>query len=74
MSAKQHSAPVVVFARLPVPGVTKTRLAATVGGDMAAEFYKLCAEQVFREVCRCAFHVNQQQTVKANNSCIPQAM
>ncbi|KAL4436628.1 hypothetical protein ABPG75_003767 [Micractinium tetrahymenae] len=37
---------VVVFARLPVPGQVKTRLAAAVGNEAAAMFYKRCAERV----------------------------
>lgn len=43
---------VVVFARLPVPGKVKTRLAAGVGADQAAAFYKLCAEHTVLEVSR----------------------
>lgn len=43
---------VVVFARLPVPGKVKTRLAAGAGPDQAAAFYKLCAEHACLEVVR----------------------
>ncbi len=39
----------IVFARLPLPGKVKTRLARDVGDEPAAEFYRLCAEHVFRE-------------------------
>ena len=39
----------IVFARFPLPGKVKTRLARDVGDEPAAEFYKLCAEHVFRE-------------------------
>jgi rSAM/selenodomain-associated transferase 2/rSAM/selenodomain-associated transferase 1 len=39
----------IVFARLPLPGKVKTRLARDVGDEPAAEFYKICAEHVFRE-------------------------
>lgn len=45
---------IVVFARLPVPGKAKTRLAASVGNEAAAEFYKLCAEQTFHSAYRLA--------------------
>ncbi|GMH40829.1 hypothetical protein BSKO_08733 [Bryopsis sp. KO-2023] len=38
----------VVFARLPVPGKVKTRLAASVGNESACAFYKECAEHVIR--------------------------
>lgn len=44
----------VVFARLPVPGRTKTRLAASVGPDAAAAFYRACAEHVIQ---RCLEYV-----------------
>lgn len=39
----------ILFARLPHAGVVKTRLAASLGDDLATEFYTLCAERVFRE-------------------------
>lgn len=41
-----------VFARLPVPGQVKTRLAAGAGPEQAAAFYKLCAEHAYLEVLR----------------------
>lgn len=47
-----HSA-LVIFARLPVPGVAKTRLAAGIGAEAAAAAYKLCAEAVFAAAARC---------------------
>lgn len=56
-ASMQHAGPpaaVVVFARYPVPGKTKTRLAASVGAGAAAEFYKACAEHTFAEVHRCS--------------------
>ena len=40
------TAGLVVFARLPVPGRVKTRLAASVGPEAACRFYKACAEHV----------------------------
>ena len=42
-----------VFARLPVPGKVKTRLAAAVGPDQATSAYKAFAENCFREASRC---------------------
>jgi len=39
----------IIFARFPSPGKVKTRLAGDIGDEPAAEFYKLCAEHVFRE-------------------------
>lgn len=44
---------VVVFARLPRPGLVKTRLAASVGDEAAALFYKHCAEAVIGQLGRC---------------------
>ncbi|KAG7671073.1 hypothetical protein Ndes2526B_g01151 [Nannochloris sp. 'desiccata'] len=40
---------IIVFARHPTPGRVKTRLAAGVGIDGAARFYKHCAEKVIQE-------------------------
>jgi len=40
---------VIVFARLPVPGKVKTRLAKGIGAERAATFYKQCAEHVLRQ-------------------------
>ena len=40
---------IIVFARHPTPGQVKTRLAAGVGNDGAARFYKNCAEKVIQE-------------------------
>ena len=40
---------VIIFARLPVPGKVKTRLAAGVGADRACSFYAACAEHIFRQ-------------------------
>ena len=44
--AAAPTASLVVFARLPVPGRVKTRLAASVGPEAACRFYKACAEHV----------------------------
>jgi glycosyltransferase A (GT-A) superfamily protein (DUF2064 family) len=48
----QQRAALAVFARLPVPGQVKTRLAAGAGAKQAADFYKLCAEHACLEVLR----------------------
>lgn len=46
---------VIIFARLPVEGKVKTRLAKTLGSASAAtDFYKACAEHAFRQASRCA--------------------
>jgi len=41
---------IIVFARHPVIGKVKTRLAKTMGDEFAASFYKVCAEHTFTEV------------------------
>jgi glycosyltransferase A (GT-A) superfamily protein (DUF2064 family) len=51
-AAPTKRAVIVVFARLPVAGKVKTRLAAGVGPEAAAAFYKLCAEHACLEVLR----------------------
>ena len=46
-------AALVVFARLPIPGKAKTRLAKDVGDANAAEFYARMAERIFTVTSRC---------------------
>ena len=46
------SAEIAIFARLPVLGKVKTRLASGVGPEKALKFYKACAEHIFRECSR----------------------
>jgi len=41
---------IIIFAKQPVPGKVKTRLAADLGNDFAVEFYKKCAAHIFNEV------------------------
>jgi rSAM/selenodomain-associated transferase 1 len=41
---------IIVFARLPIPGEVKTRLAASIGDVAAAGFYKSCAERLFHNL------------------------
>jgi rSAM/selenodomain-associated transferase 1 len=41
---------VALFVRAPVPGRTKTRLAATVGDVAAADWYAACAKHVWNEI------------------------
>jgi rSAM/selenodomain-associated transferase 1 len=42
---------VIIFARLPVEGKVKTRLASTLGDEFALKFYKACSQHIFNE-CR----------------------
>jgi len=42
-----------IFARLPVPGKVKSRLAAAIGPESAAEAYRWFAEHCFSETSRC---------------------
>lgn len=49
-----EAAAVVIFARLPIAGKAKTRLAAGVGDANAAEFYRRMAERTFSAVARCS--------------------
>ncbi|HZV12111.1 MAG TPA: TIGR04282 family arsenosugar biosynthesis glycosyltransferase [Candidatus Kapabacteria bacterium] len=42
----------LIFARYPTPGKVKTRLAATLGADRAATFYRACAEYIFQECAK----------------------
>jgi rSAM/selenodomain-associated transferase 1 len=39
----------IIFARFPYPGKVKTRLASSLGPDLATDFYRLCAEHIFDE-------------------------
>ncbi|GAX83437.1 hypothetical protein CEUSTIGMA_g10862.t1 [Chlamydomonas eustigma] len=55
---------VIIFAKLPVPGRVKTRLAADVGPQAASDFYKSCSERVIKEVCRC----NKMETILYHSS------
>jgi glycosyltransferase A (GT-A) superfamily protein (DUF2064 family) len=43
---------VIAFARLPVAGLVKTRLAADTGNENAREVYQACAEHILCEVSR----------------------
>lgn len=52
MDEPQDRPAVVVFARLPRPGLVKTRLAASVGPEAAARFYRHCAERSIAELGR----------------------
>lgn len=50
ITGSENDKAIIVFARLPVEGKVKTRLAKDVGTDFAASFYKLCAEHTFNEI------------------------
>lgn len=49
---KHSEKSLIIFVRFPQPGKVKTRLARGIGDEMAAEFYRLCAEHVFQESAR----------------------
>ena len=40
----------IIFARYPLKGKVKTRLAEDTGEDFAFNFYKLCSENILREI------------------------
>jgi rSAM/selenodomain-associated transferase 1 len=42
----------ILLVRYPRAGQVKTRLAATLGDELAAEFYALCAQHIFAESAR----------------------
>jgi rSAM/selenodomain-associated transferase 1 len=48
-----------IFVRFPNPGKVKTRLAAVIGDKPAAEFYRLCAEHVFKESSKLSHKVRR---------------
>lgn len=49
---------VIVFARYPHPGRVKTRLAASIGDEAAAAFYKACAEHLYGELANLPVSTN----------------
>ena len=60
---------IIVFARHPTPGRVKTRLAAGVGPDAAAIFYKECAELVIQECLKSVNHpLASNQIISMNRS------
>jgi rSAM/selenodomain-associated transferase 1 len=50
MADQEKDKAIIVFARFPVKGKVKTRLAKDLGIDFAAFFYKICAEHTFNEI------------------------
>lgn len=54
-----HKTALIVFARYPEPGKVKTRLAATVGRDAAADFYAGCATHVVAQCLRVQSNVTR---------------
>lgn len=44
-----HDTALLIFARYPLPGKVKTRLAKTLGDERATIFYRACAEHAFQE-------------------------
>jgi rSAM/selenodomain-associated transferase 1 len=49
---KQNRQSLIIFVRSPRDKQVKSRLAATLGGEFATDFYRLCAEHVIRETGR----------------------
>lgn len=49
---------IIAFARLPVPGQVKTRLAAGIGKVAACNFYAACAAHVLHACYRCGVIVD----------------
>jgi rSAM/selenodomain-associated transferase 1/rSAM/selenodomain-associated transferase 2 len=49
----------IIFARFPLPGKVKTRLARDIGDERAAEFYRSSAEHVFQESARLSERVQR---------------
>jgi rSAM/selenodomain-associated transferase 1 len=49
MNADSCGVALILFARFPRPGAVKTRLAATIGNEAAAGFYRLCVEHIVNE-------------------------
>lgn len=49
----------LIMARLPRPGMVKTRLAATLGDKFAARFYRLCAEHIIQETAQLTAEVDR---------------
>jgi len=54
--AKNKKKALIVFARLPVEGKVKTRLAKEIGDKNSAILYRVCAEHLFKEVRRIEKH------------------
>ncbi len=48
-NSRLGSAAIIIFARFPRPGEVKTRMSDSLSGEVAANFYRLCAERVFDE-------------------------
>ena len=49
---KQNGQSLIIFVRSPNDKQVKSRLAATLGGEFARDFYRLCAEHIIRETDR----------------------
>ena len=49
----------VIFIRFPRPGKVKSRLALSLGAEKATNFYRLCAEYVFRESAKVSGEVRR---------------
>jgi len=48
-NSRLKSTALIIFIRFPSPGKVKSRLALSLGAEKATNFYRLCAEYVFRK-------------------------
>eukprot|EP00898_Chlorokybus_atmophyticus_P009026 jgi/Chlat1/9124/Chrsp97S08426 len=62
---EEAAAVLVVFARLPVAGRVKTRLAAGIGGEAAKEVYRACAEKTVKEALSTVVCCSEAKEVSA---------
>jgi rSAM/selenodomain-associated transferase 1 len=59
MSARNSGAALGIMARYPRAGDTKTRLAADIGAQQAADFYSICARLIFSEMRNVPVQINK---------------
>jgi uncharacterized protein len=52
MITENKDAAIIVFARFPVEGKVKTRLARETNNEFATSFYKICADHTFSELLK----------------------
>lgn len=59
MAARNSGAALGIMARYPRAGDTKTRLAADIGAQQAADFYSICARTIFSEMRNVPVHISK---------------
>jgi rSAM/selenodomain-associated transferase 1 len=70
---KNRTDSIIIFVRYPRKGQVKTRLAETTSSEFALNFYKLCAENLIRNikkvpsVNRCIFYSNKNEKLEVIN-------